>query len=72
MSGNPAKCRQHALDCAELAEHATTPKARQTFLNLSETWLRLARELDGTQGFLNVLNEARINRPSCFQVLEGA
>lgn len=72
MSGDPKGCRQHALDCAELAEHATTPKARQTFLNLSETWLRLARELDGTQGFLNVLHEARINRPSCFQVLEGA
>jgi hypothetical protein len=58
----PQECRQHALDCVELAEHATTPKARQIFLDLSETWLRLARELDGAQGFLNVLNGAEVNR----------
>jgi hypothetical protein len=68
----PQECRQHALDCVELAEHATTPKARQTFLDLSETWLRLARELDGAQGFLNVLNGAEVNRPSCFQVSKAA
>jgi hypothetical protein len=60
MSGDPQECRQHALDCAELAEHATTPKAQQTFLDLSDTWLRLARELDGAQGFLNVLNGAEM------------
>jgi hypothetical protein len=67
MSGDPRECRQQALDCVELAEHATTPKARQTFLDLSETWLRLARELDGTQGFLNILNGSEMNRSSCFQ-----
>lgn len=68
----PQECRQHALDCVELAEHATTPKARQIFLDLSETWLRLARELDGAQGFLNVLNGAEVNRPSCFKVSKAA
>jgi hypothetical protein len=55
MSGDPRKCRQQAQDSVELAEH-TTPKA------LSETWLRLARELDGTQGFLNILNGSEMNR----------
>jgi hypothetical protein len=60
MSGDPQECLQHALDCAELAEHATIPKAQQAFLDLSETWLRLARELDGAQGFLNVLNGAEM------------
>lgn len=72
MPGDPQECRQHALDCVELAEHATTPNVRQTFLDLSETWLRLGRELDGAQGFLNVLNGAQMNRPSCFQVSEAA
>jgi hypothetical protein len=42
MPSDPEECRQHALHCVELAEHVTNPKARQTFLDLSETWLRLA------------------------------
>jgi hypothetical protein len=41
MPGDPTECRQHALHCVELAEHAANP-TRQTFLDLSETWLRLA------------------------------
>lgn len=72
MSGNPAECRQHALECADMAELATTSEARQTFLDLSKSWLRLARELDGAQGFLKILNDAEMNRPSRIQVLEAA
>lgn len=56
MPGDPHECRQQALHCVELAEHATTLKQRQTFLALSEKWLRLARELDGAQAFLDAMN----------------
>jgi hypothetical protein len=63
MPGDPQECRQHALHCVELAEHASTPKARQTFLDLSETWLRLARELDGAQAFLNAMNGIEVKAP---------
>lgn len=60
MPGDPQECRQHALHCVELAEHATTPKARQAFLALSESWLRLARELDGAQAFLNAMSGVKV------------
>ena len=70
MSGVPAECRQHARECAELAEHHTTPKARQTFLDLSETWL--SREQDCAQGFLDVLIGTETNRPNSFQLSEAA
>ena len=46
MPGDPKECRQHAERCAELAPLITTPEARDTFLSLQMTWIRLASELD--------------------------
>lgn len=63
MPGDPSECRQQGLHCVQLAERVTNPEARQTFLELSETWLRLARELDGTQAFLNAINGIEMKAP---------
>ena len=60
MPGDPLECRQHARRCAELAEQARTPDMRQTFLHLSETWIRLAAELESAQTFLNAMNGIEI------------
>jgi hypothetical protein len=42
MSGDPKECRWHAYECLRLAKQATTHRARQDFLALTHTWLRLA------------------------------
>ena len=46
MPGNPKECRQHARRCAELASVATTPEAREQFLSLQMSWIRLAADLE--------------------------
>ena len=48
MSGDPAECRQHMLDCAELAEHATTPCGKLALLDLRQAEPRQAHAM----GFL--------------------
>ena len=60
MPGDPLECRQHARHCVELAEQARTPEMRQTFLHLSDTWIRLAAELESAQTFLNAMNGIEI------------
>ena len=57
MSGDPKSCRERALKCRYLANEANTPQSKQMFLDLSQTWLRLAAELDDTNTFLHALNE---------------
>lgn len=62
MPGDPQECRQHALTCMQMAEHAAIPGVRQSFLNLSNTWIRLAAELESAQGLLKALNGAEFDR----------
>ena len=52
MPGDPKECRNHALNCAQLAGSASTPEARDHFAHLARMWIRLADELDQTQVFL--------------------
>jgi hypothetical protein len=63
MPGNPQACREHALNCEQLAENAATPHMRETFLSLATTWRRLAAELESASGLLNALNEIKFDRP---------
>jgi hypothetical protein len=56
MPGDPKECRQHALSCMLLAKEATTSQSRQTLQNLSQSWTRLAAELEDAQALLNALN----------------
>ena len=52
MPGDPKECRQHAECCAELARFASTPEARDQFLSLQMTWIRLASELDQARALI--------------------
>ena len=42
----PAKCREYAQRCATLAAKATLPQAKANFLDLAETWSRLADDAE--------------------------
>ena len=63
MPGDPKECRQHALNCVQLAKTAASPQAREEFANLARTWIRLADDLERTVGFLDVLEDE--TEPHC-------
>jgi len=46
MPGDPRECRKNALRCADLAHDARTPELKQTLIELSRNWLKLAVELE--------------------------
>jgi hypothetical protein len=58
INAHPKECRQHAERCGELARLASTQEARETFLSLQMTWIRLALELDQA-GVMQELEEER-------------
>jgi hypothetical protein len=53
MAGDPREYRQHAWRCAELAKSARPPELKQTLLNLSSTWLKMAIEFERTHALLH-------------------
>jgi hypothetical protein len=55
MPGDPNECRLRAARCSDLAQAATMPEARQHFLNLAQSWNRLASELEAAQRFLDAM-----------------
>jgi len=57
MPGDPKECRQHAARCGELARLATTPEARESFLSLQMTWIRLSIELDQARAIIKATQE---------------
>jgi len=54
MAGEPKKCREYAWRCSELAEKARTPRLKQTLLDLSKTWLKLALEIERSHALVNM------------------
>jgi hypothetical protein len=63
MPGTPKECRDNADCCRRLAETATGVTARETFLNLADTWDRLACELENAQAFLEAMEEIEPPKP---------
>jgi hypothetical protein len=57
MPGDPKECRQHALNCMLLAKQTANQESKQTFLSLSQSWTRLAVELENAQPLLDAVNE---------------
>lgn len=57
MPGNPQECRQRALQCLLLAKEAATEPSKQTFLDLAQSWTRLAAEIEDADVFLKTLGE---------------
>ena len=54
MPGDPNECRQHAVNCTQLAA-AADGLARETLIGLAVTWDRLASELESAQLFLSAM-----------------
>jgi len=52
--GDPRECRKNALRCAELAHSASTPELKQTLIELSRNWLKLAIEIERTHIILDL------------------
>jgi hypothetical protein len=53
VPGDPKQCRMYALECAEVARTAKVPHAKELFLNLAQSWLNLAIELERMQALLD-------------------
>ena len=50
MPGDAKECRKNASRCADLAHAARTPELKQTLIELSRNWLKLAIELERARG----------------------
>jgi hypothetical protein len=57
MPGDPKECRQHALECARLAQTSATQDDREHFAQLARTWIKLAEEIEQDQAFIAGLVE---------------
>jgi hypothetical protein len=51
MPTDPEECRNQALECVRRAQSAITPQARETFVSLAKTWLKLAADIERSQSF---------------------
>jgi hypothetical protein len=60
MPGDPNECRIHAMNCMQMAETATTPELRRTYVDLAHHWNRLAVELEDAQFLLGTLNKLEL------------
>jgi hypothetical protein len=60
MPGNPKECRQYALRCADLAHTARTPELKNTLLDLSKSWHKLAIELERSAALLDMDDPAPV------------
>jgi hypothetical protein len=46
VSAEVAECHRHAEECAQRAKAAPTPQARDDFLFLERSWLKLAQSIE--------------------------
>ena len=44
--GDPKECRQYAAHCRELADQTNDPLLQKAYLDLAQSWSRLADELE--------------------------
>lgn len=69
MSGDPHECREHARECLELSLGTRNPTLKQSLFDLSQTWARIAADLEATKtlldswGELKPMGKAPPNRP---------
>jgi hypothetical protein len=63
MPGDPKECREHGRRCAELASVATTREAREQFISLQQSWMRLAADLEDARAFIAALDEIDADPP---------
>ena len=64
MPGDPKECRQHALNCLQLAKGVSTPEQRDQFAKLAGTWIKLAEELEQSHSVLAAIEDEEPIKPS--------
>ena len=52
---NPKDCRDHAFKCSRLAETFADGPTRQMFVDMAQTWLKRANDLEKSEKRLNKL-----------------
>ena len=57
------QCRLNAERCLRLAERARRPEVRQSLTALSETWTKLAAQLESDEALLSALLELEVGEP---------
>jgi len=62
MSGDPKQCRLYAIRCAELANTAKAKQLKDSLLELSLNWVRLAESLEMTHSLLDEESPSRRTR----------
>ena len=57
MPGDPKECKRHAENCRRIAAECRTVSDRNHYLNLADTWDRLAAELETNEPFIRAMQE---------------
>jgi len=52
MPGDSRECREQAMRCADMASEATNPQHKQLLINLAQSWMKIARELERSQAMM--------------------
>jgi hypothetical protein len=60
MPGDPKECREHAKRCLQLADETTNPALKDSLIEISTQWLRLAADLDRTWLLLAEFGEPQL------------
>ena len=63
MPGDADQCRVYAARYLALGERAWKPEARAAFIELAETWKRLAAETESDQALLLAIREMDLGEP---------
>jgi hypothetical protein len=63
MPGDPPQCRLNAARCLALANRVRKPGARQIFIEMAETWNRLASLAECDQTLFEAISEIGFDEP---------
>ena len=63
MPGDPRQCRLNAARCLALAKRVRKPEAQQLFIEMAETWNRLAAVTECDQKLLQAISEMELGEP---------
>ena len=55
---DPKQCRDNADFCAKLAENAETPEERESFMELAQTWIQLAINMETLIGLMDECDDS--------------
>ena len=63
MPGDPRQCRVNATRCLALANRVRKPEVRQLFIEMAETWNRLASLAECDQMLFEAISEIGFEEP---------